>query len=216
MERAEKIGLGIASAAHVLLFAALSSRWLGTPAPLKLNNAPIEVSIADEVALESAARKLSSAPPPPTPGEVEGPPEQATTAPAEAVAEPRPTPRPEPSPTPVPRPKPEPKKIEKPTPPGPKLVEKLKPPKKETPKKEPPKTAQKEQPKTTTAPAPANTPFGETVLENANFPYSYYIEQMLNKIDQAWENPVRSDLPLSTVIYFRIQKDGNREDLRSW
>ncbi len=41
MERAEKYGLGIASAAHVLLFAALSSRWLGMPEPLKLNNAPI-------------------------------------------------------------------------------------------------------------------------------------------------------------------------------
>ena len=109
---------------------------------------------------------------------------------------------------------PQPKKIEKPVPPGPKLVEKLKPPKKETPKKEPPKAVQKEQPKTQAAPAPANTPFGETVLENANFPYSYYIEQMLNKIDQAWENPVRSDLPLSTVIYFRIQKDGSVTDLQ--
>jgi len=108
---------------------------------------------------------------------------------------------------------PKPKQIEKPIPPGPKLVEKLKPPKKEPPKQAP-KAEPKEQPKTTTAPAPTNTPFGETVLENANFPYSYYIEQMLNKIDQAWENPVRSDLPLSTVIYFRIQKDGKVTDLQ--
>ncbi len=108
---------------------------------------------------------------------------------------------------------PQPKKFEKPIPPGPKLVEKLKPPKKETPK-QPPKSEQKEVPKQTTSPAPANTPFGETVLENANFPYSYYVEQMLNKIDQAWENPVRSDLPLSTVIYFRIQKDGAVSDLQ--
>ncbi len=108
---------------------------------------------------------------------------------------------------------PKPKKIEKPVPPGPKLVEKLKPPKKEPPKQAP-KAEQKEKAKPTTSPAPATTPFGETVLENANFPYSYYIEQMLNKIDQAWENPVRSDLPLSTVIYFRIQKDGKVSDLQ--
>lgn len=106
MERAERIGLGIASAVHVLLFAALSSRWIGTPAPLKLNNAPIEVSIADEVALESAARRISAVPPPPMPGEVEGPPELAAPAPAEPVPEPQP----------VPEPRPEPRKIEKPKP----------------------------------------------------------------------------------------------------
>lgn len=114
MERAEKIGFGVASAAHVLLFAALSSRWLGTPAPLKLNNAPIEVSIADEVALKSAARKLSTVPPPPMPGETEGPPEQATPAPSETVTEPAPLP-PEPAPATVSR-KAEPRKIERPKP----------------------------------------------------------------------------------------------------
>lgn len=108
---------------------------------------------------------------------------------------------------------PKPKKVEKPIPPGPKLVEKLKPPKK-TPPKPPPKTETQQTPKTTNIPGPANTPFGETVVENANFPYSYYIEQMLNKIDQAWENPVRSDLPLSTVIYFRIQKQGSVTDVQ--
>lgn len=117
MERAEKYGLGIASAAHVLLFAALSSRWLGMPEPLKLNNAPIEVSIADEVALKSAARKLSTVPPPPAPGEVEGPAEQAAPAPSEAVAEPQPVPPPpKPSPAPAPRPKAEAKPVEKPRP----------------------------------------------------------------------------------------------------
>ena len=109
---------------------------------------------------------------------------------------------------------PKPKKIEKPVPPGPKLVNKIKEPKKMPPKQEPPKTEGKEEQKKTTAPAAANTPFGETVLENPNFPYTYYLEQMLNKIDQAWENPVRSDLPLSTVIYFRIQKNGSVTDLQ--
>ncbi len=109
---------------------------------------------------------------------------------------------------------PKPKKIEKPVPPGPKLVDKIQKLKKNPPKQEPPKTEPKAEPKTTTSSAPANTPFGETVLENPNFPYTYYLEQMLNRIDQAWENPVRSDLPLSTVIYFRVQKEGRVTDLQ--
>ena len=105
---------------------------------------------------------------------------------------------------------PRPKKIEKPVPPGPKLVEKLKPPKKEPPKQAP-KAAPKEQTKTT--PAKGDTPFGEMVLENPDFPYNYYLEQIQNKISQAWESPVRSNLPLSTVIFFRIQKDGRVTDV---
>jgi len=101
---------------------------------------------------------------------------------------------------------------EKPIPPGPKLVEKIRKQKKLT-KPEPPKQEKKAESQPNAIQTPSHTPFGEAVLENPNFPYSYYIEQMLNKIDQAWENPVRSDLPLSTVIYFRIQKDGRLTDL---
>lgn len=105
------------------------------------------------------------------------------------------------------------KKSEKPVAPGPKLVDKIKPKKKPEPAKK--ETAEEPKiPPKAAVPAPENTPFGETVLENANFPYSYYLEQMLNKIDQGWENPVRSDLPLSTVIYFRIQKNGSVTDLQ--
>ncbi|MEZ5654826.1 MAG: cell envelope biogenesis protein TolA [Sphingobium sp.] len=87
MERVEKIGLGIASAGHVLLFAALSTSWLSAD-PLQLRNDPIEVSFADEVALRSAAKKLAEAPPPPAPGEIEGPPEKGEPAPSEALASP--------------------------------------------------------------------------------------------------------------------------------
>lgn len=103
---------------------------------------------------------------------------------------------------------------EKPIPPGPKLMDKVKKKKtKPEPKQEPPKVEKKVEPNPNAIPAPENTPFGETVLENPNFPYNYYIEQMLNKIDQGWENPVHSNYPLSTVIYFRIQKDGRVTDL---
>lgn len=106
MERIDKIGLGIASAGHVLLFAALSTTWLSKPMPLATN--PIEVSIADEVAFQSAARKLSETPPPPAPGELKREPEEPAPSPDETVAA-----VPDKA-EPAPLPKPEPRKIEKP------------------------------------------------------------------------------------------------------
>tara|TARA_R110000782_G_scaffold268393_1_gene364761 strand:- start:23032 stop:23832 length:801 start_codon:yes stop_codon:yes gene_type:complete len=117
MERADKIGFGVASAGHVLLFAALSANWWSST-PLQLRNDPIEVSIVDEVALRSAARRIAETPPPPAPGEEEGPPEEAMPRPEEKVIEPTPEPsaKPLPAPSPVPTPKPEPRKIEKPRP----------------------------------------------------------------------------------------------------
>ena len=72
MERTEKIGLGIATAAHVLLFGVLSSNFLPSPNPLKLNTPPIDVSMVDEVALRSAAPKVSFEPPPPSEAPVRG------------------------------------------------------------------------------------------------------------------------------------------------
>lgn len=54
MEKAEKIGLGIAAAGHVALFGALSFTILSDTSDA-FRNKPIEVMIADEVGLESAA-----------------------------------------------------------------------------------------------------------------------------------------------------------------
>jgi len=165
MERAEKIGLGIASAAHVLLFAALSSNWV-TPKKIELNNKPIEVSIADAVDLQSTAPKLSETPPPPSPGEEEGPPEQAAPAPSASVVQPQPAP-----PPPAPAPKPTPKPVEKPEPkPVAKPREVEKPAPRPTPKPAPkkpepakPAPAQKAPAKPVSKPAeaakaPAKTP----------------------------------------------------------
>ncbi|MFO1260646.1 MAG: cell envelope biogenesis protein TolA [Sphingomonadaceae bacterium] len=87
MERAEKIGLGVAGAGHVLLFAALSTHWLSAD-PLRIDEAPIEISIADEVALRSAAPKISDAPPPTAAAENTPQPEPVPLAQREAVAEP--------------------------------------------------------------------------------------------------------------------------------
>ena len=128
MDRAEKIGLGVATAGHVLLFGLLSSGFLATPNPLKLNSPPMDVSLVDEVALKSTAPQVSTAPPPPSVAPEQGPTEDATPAP-----EPEPAPRPEPSPAPpAPRPAP-PKQAAKPAPPKPAPA----PPKKDVPAAKP-------------------------------------------------------------------------------
>ncbi|WP_340265644.1 cell envelope biogenesis protein TolA [Sphingobium mellinum] len=102
MERAEKIGLGVATAGHVLLFGLLSVGFLATPNPLKLNSPPMDVSLVDEVALKSTAPQVSTEPPPPSVAPEKGPTEDAAPAP-----QPEPQPQPQPEPTPAP-PKPAP------------------------------------------------------------------------------------------------------------
>jgi len=106
MERAEKIGLGVATAGHVLLFGLLSVGFLATPNPLKLNSPPMDVSLVDELDLKSTAPQISTQPPPPSVAPEEGPTEDAAPAP---VPEPAPAPEPEPTPAPPP-PKPAPPK----------------------------------------------------------------------------------------------------------
>ncbi|MGC4252245.1 MAG: cell envelope biogenesis protein TolA [Sphingobium sp.] len=144
MERAEKIGLGVATAGHVLLFGLLSAGFLATPNPLKLNSPPMDVSLVDEVALQSTAPRISTEPPPPSEAPEKGPTEDAAPAP-----EPEPAPAPEPTPAP---PKPA------PTPPTPKPAPAPKPapPKKDVPKAAPkPKPAPEKPAPAKAKPAPA-------------------------------------------------------------
>ncbi|MHA6723542.1 cell envelope biogenesis protein TolA [Sphingomonas sp. RS2018] len=104
MERAEKYGLGVAAAGHVLLFGLLSVGFLATPNPLKLKSKPIDISLVDEVSLESAAPATTEAPATSEAPDT-GPPEDAAPAPSPetAVAQPAtpppapPQPRPEPA-----------------------------------------------------------------------------------------------------------------------
>lgn len=165
MERAEKIGLGVATAAHVLLFGLLSAGFLSTPNPLKLNSPPMDVSLVDEVALKSTAPQISTQPPPPSVAPEKGPTEDAKPAP-----EPEPQPEPPASPVPPkPQPKPAPPKPVKESPPKPK--EKPAPAKKEVaktpakpkptpaPEKPAPKAkAAPEKPKAAAAPSKASKP----------------------------------------------------------
>jgi outer membrane biosynthesis protein TonB len=112
MDRAEKIGLGVATAGHVLLFGLLSSGFLATPNPLKLNSPPMDVSLVDEVALKSMAPQVSTAPPPPSvapePEPAPPPPKPAPPRPMAKPAPPKSVPAPPKKDVPKATPKPKP------------------------------------------------------------------------------------------------------------
>lgn len=144
MERAEKIGLGVATAGHVLLFGLLSAGFLATPNPLKLKTPPMEVSMVDEVALQSTAPQISTAPPPPSIAPEQGPTEDAA-------------PVPEPAPAPEPTPQPTPKEVAKPAPAKPQPApKKPAPAKKEVAKAKPKPAPEKPTPKAKPTPAKPN------------------------------------------------------------
>jgi outer membrane biosynthesis protein TonB len=123
MDRAEKIGLGVAGAGHLILFGLLSIGFLATPNPEKLKITPVEISLAKDVALEQTSPAPAEepaqsvapeeglpedAPPPaePEPDPAPAPPEPAPPQPASRPAPPKPQPAPPPKPAPVSRPKP--------------------------------------------------------------------------------------------------------------
>lgn len=115
MDRAEKVGLGVAAAGHLVLFGLLSVGFLATPNPEKLRTQPVEVSLVDDVALESTAPAPAVEPAQSIAPEEGAPEDAAPPAPAEAPPEPQPEPRPAPAPpTPAPRPAPAPKQTRPP------------------------------------------------------------------------------------------------------
>lgn len=112
--REERLGLGIAAAAHVALVAALAWQVRDDPTPLPIPER-MTVSLADEVSLESTAPNPSAEPaaaaapvlapePEPQPEPVR---EQVRPTPRETVA-PRPNPQPSRRATPTPTPTPSP------------------------------------------------------------------------------------------------------------
>lgn len=108
MDRAEKLGLGVAVAGHAVLFGLLSVGLLATPNPLKLSPAPVEVSLVPDIALEQTSPAPTVEPAQSIAPEEGAPEDAAPPAPAEAAPEPEPVP-PEPAPAPpAPVPKPAP------------------------------------------------------------------------------------------------------------
>jgi outer membrane biosynthesis protein TonB len=155
MDRAEKVGLGIAIAGHLVLFGLLSVGFLSTPNPEKLQQTPMEVSLVKDVGLEATAPQAVT-PPAQSVAPEQGDPEDAAP-PAETVAEPEPEPEPAP---PQPQPKPAPPRPAPPKPapapvPKPKPAP-VKPQPRPKPAEAPAKPAAKPAPaKPTARPAPA-------------------------------------------------------------
>jgi len=87
MEKAEKFGLGIAAVGHVALFGALSFSILSSTNDA-FRNKPIEVMIADEVGLESAAPNPAMVTPATSVAPELGAPEESS------IVEPEPLPEP--------------------------------------------------------------------------------------------------------------------------
>jgi len=133
MDRSERIGLGVATAGHVLLFGALSLGLLRTSVPLPPRQTTIDVALADSIALESRTTQPTTEPPRSATAPEQGPPEPdaAPPEPSEAVSSPVTAPAP---PTPVP---PKPKAVE-PAPEKPREA-----PQKKTPPKASTKPAEK-------------------------------------------------------------------------
>ena len=121
--REERVGLGIAIAAHLVLFAVLVW-WESAPEPVDVPER-ISVTVSDEIALESISPNPMANPAPsvaPEIGEVQPAAEplpEPVPVTAAPIERPRPAPTPRPSPTPAPQPKPR-QAEPRPTPPQPK------------------------------------------------------------------------------------------------
>lgn len=111
MDRSDAAGLAIAVVLHVAAFALLSASLLSPPKPMKSLEAPIDVSLVDEVGLVATAPQ-STVPPAESRAPDAGPPEDAPP-PEPKPAAPLPVP---PAPQPKPAPPPKPSELAKPNP----------------------------------------------------------------------------------------------------
>lgn len=105
LDRADRAGLGVAFAGHLLLFGVLSAGFLASSPPLVLERQPVEVQLVDEVGLESGAPQISEQAPAPKLAEIEGPVEPSPPMPLPPAPQAAPTPAPKKA-VPVVQPKP--------------------------------------------------------------------------------------------------------------
>lgn len=207
MTRSEAAGLGIAAIGHLALFGLLSVGFLATPNPLQLQSAPIEVSLTDNVGLESQA---------PVPHQEDV---AARLSPVEAPLEPETAP-----PEPAVQPDPQPVAKPEPTPPKAAPAENARPAPKQQPTKAAPAKAQpksqpkrevrasgalegivaglKDQPskgKATTPPAVKAGPAVQSALA----------AEVLRQIKPRWKPPSGADSDkLRTTVQVQLDRDG--------
>src|SRR4051812_29606468 len=112
MRRSEAIALGVALVGHAVLFGLLSVGFLAAPEPEKPKQAPIDVSLVDEVGLVAKAPQAIT-PPAESKAPDQGPPEDAAPPAPKQEATPDPAP-PKPQPKAAPPPKPAPAAVREP------------------------------------------------------------------------------------------------------
>jgi outer membrane biosynthesis protein TonB len=192
MDSAERTGLGVAVILHAALFAALSLNLLKPPALPKLDTTPIEVTLSDEIALESSAPVIAPAPAP----------QAAELAPAEL------TPAPPPPPVARPQPKPTPKVAAKPEP---KPIQKLEPAKPAKPVKKPGLSREilagiNDTPST---PNPSNPSQGAPAKAVSAAVASSIGAEVRRQLKPHWKSPTGADVELlRTTIAVRLNRNG--------
>ena len=206
MDRGEGFGLTLAVAGHVALFALLSASFLANSDTPKIESAPIEVALVDDVGLESTSPTPTTEEPAAKLSPVEAPiePESAPPEPApEAPPEPKPQPAP-PKPAPAPAAKPVPKPPAKPSAAAPA------PAKPATPRNTAPTgrldgivaglTDKPSTSKSTTPPAAAIGPQVKSALA----------AEILRQIKPRWSPPSGADSDkLRTTVQVRLNEDGS-------
>ncbi|MBN8830801.1 MAG: cell envelope biogenesis protein TolA [Sphingomonadales bacterium] len=204
MDRSERLGLGLSTAGHVLLFGALSLGLLQTSVTMPPRQQTIEVSLADSVALESRTTQQSTQTP-----ETATAPEIGPMEPDAAPPEPA-----EPAPAPLAPPAPP---VE--APPKPKAVQPAPPKPRETPSKVPPKASTKEAVK---APAPKASPSPKATSKPAPQRASRLGRDFLKGLDSdapPSRNPAPtagSSAPMGAVAARALNAEINRQIRPYW
>ncbi len=137
-----------------------------------------------------------------------------TIVPVQALGVPDPKPRPEPvREAPPEPPRPAPPEAPRPTAPSPTATKK---PEKQPERSAPPVQQQPEQRRGSPLGSDiASSPFGASGvgLDNPDFTYGYYIDQLVSMIGSAWVRP-RVDGQIESRVFFRIARDGSVSGLK--
>lgn len=207
MERAEKIGLGIAATGHIALFGVLSFSLISGPDDA-FKPKSIEVMIADDIGLESAAPDPSKLPPATSVAPELGDPEPlefTEPEPVPATQVPQVTPSP-PRELPTTRPKPKPKAVAKEKP--------------KTPARSKPKPKPKDQPKGSrlgkdflkgVTDTPSTSRSQNIRAEKASAAaVSSLRQELYRQVKRKWRPPTGSDAELlRTKVTAKLDRSGN-------
>ena len=215
--RPEAASLGAAALLHALAIAAALLLPRLTPPPPPISFVPVQIIPAQALGV----RRPASRPKPERPA-----PKPAAEEPEPPAPEPKPEPpRPAPEDVPALPDKPDKKPAKKPEKPKPAATSDLPKPAAPAARKPPPKppagAAQgDDNGEAGRRGAPTGNPQGSSAfgsqiagLDNPDFKFGYYIDQLLSSIDSKWVRPPLGN-EVQAVISFRIQRDGSITDLQ--